>query len=500
MSESELHPQWKAPSGDGQLLIWPEPRTIQRQTLENQKLLSNAHQVRLQGIPLPEVRAWIRKWVDADAARPLVAAAHQVELSHPGVWAKNILIDELAKKVDGVGYQFSVDTDAPKHLVVKWPGGGRPITDDLRMSKAAWVGLLDAPTPRHLQQIEAELGGAAGEWGFRPIALEFLQIVKRLTLEVPRVAPLLISALHELDWSLGLRHSAMAAEPLWGSEGYLLCVHHLASSAGDFAAIYNSTLAEYRREQGINSAGRPWPDLAASSEHVELPFWLDCLESGERLRAAVNLRGDAAVLEVPKGEGFVFRREAKGWDAAENLKKYLSEHRLRLAPRALALTMFLRLMVVDQLVHGIGGAMYDEVTDRVMRRRLGIEPPKFCVTTATLLFPGAVGRERVRLEPLLKEGRRLRHGYHDTKKSMMAWEIDAAPRGSAERARKFYEMHAYLASLQQGAEFQGWVKRFEEAKKRLHEEKDVFDRELFYGIQPEGRLRGLIERYQAELG
>ncbi|HEV8605978.1 MAG TPA: hypothetical protein VGQ99_11455 [Tepidisphaeraceae bacterium] len=496
----QLPGEWKAPSEDGEILIWPGPGEIQKNTLENQRLLGNAHGVRLGGIPLPEIRRWLRKWIDAPVDRPLIGAGHQVELSHPGVWAKNILIDELVKRVGGAAYQFSVDTDAPKHLVLRWPGGGRPITDDPKAATAEWAGLLDAPTPGHLQLIETELEKAAESWGFRPHALDFLHTLKRLTMEIPRLAPLLISALHEVDWGLGLRHSALAVAPLWESEGYLLCAHHLAARAGEFAADYNGVLHEYRREKGIHSPGRPWPDLVVSGDQCELPFWLDCLESGHRLRASVKLREGGAVLDCPKDEGFVFKREANGWEAAESLKKFLLAHRLRLSPRALALTMFLRLIVCDQFVHGIGGALYDEITDRVIRKRLGIDAPAFCVTTATLLFPAAVGQKRVELKPLLAAGRRMRHGALDGEKMTLVKQIEALPRRSPERSRVFYEMHTRLANEQRRPEFQAWEQKLEEARKRVVEEKDLFDRELFFAIQPEARLRELIQRYRAEFG
>ena len=205
------------------------------------------------------------------------------------------------------------------------------------------------------------------------MALDFLHSLKRLTMEIPRLAPLLISALHELDWSLGLRHSAMAVEPLWESEGYVLCVHHLAARAAEFAADYNAVLHEYRTEKGIHSPGRPWPDLRVTGEECEIPFWLDSLKEGTRSRATVKLRGGQSVLVCQSGDQFAFDRHLNGWQAAENLKRFLSAQQLRLSPRALALTLFLRLIVCDQFVHGIGGALYDEVTDRVITRRLRIQ-------------------------------------------------------------------------------------------------------------------------------
>ncbi len=59
----------------------------------------------------------------------------------------------------------------------------------------------------------------------------------------------------------------------------------------------------------------------------------------------------------------------------------------KIRPRALTLTLFVRLCVADIFIHGIGGAKYDEVTDDIMRRFFGIEPPAYSVVSATLRLP-----------------------------------------------------------------------------------------------------------------
>jgi hypothetical protein len=128
-----------------------------------------------------------------------------------------------------------------------------------------------------------------------------------------------------------------------------------------------------------------------------------------------------------------------------------------------------------------------------------MEAPAFCVTTATLLFPSAVGRERVDVPVLLNEGRRLRHGRGDGEKMKLVEQIERSPRGSPERSRLFYQMHARLADVRQRRDFLEWEHRLERARQQAAEEKDLFDRELFYAIQPRARLMELIERYGGEL-
>jgi hypothetical protein len=61
-----------------------------------------------------------------------------------------------------------------------------------------------------------------------------------------------------------------------------------------------------------------------------------------------------------------------------------------LRPRALLTTMYLRLLVGDLFVHGIGGGKYDQLTDGILGEFFGIEPPPLAVATATLQLP--IGR------------------------------------------------------------------------------------------------------------
>ena len=55
----------------------------------------------------------------------------------------------------------------------------------------------------------------------------------------------------------------------------------------------------------------------------------------------------------------------------------------KIRPRALTLTLFCRVYLASVFVHGIGGAKYDEMTDALMQRWLGLTPPDIIVATAT---------------------------------------------------------------------------------------------------------------------
>jgi hypothetical protein len=59
----------------------------------------------------------------------------------------------------------------------------------------------------------------------------------------------------------------------------------------------------------------------------------------------------------------------------------------KIRSRALTTTMFARLFLADLFVHGIGGGIYDEVTDFIIRDFFQREPPAYLIASATLLLP-----------------------------------------------------------------------------------------------------------------
>jgi hypothetical protein len=58
---------------------------------------------------------------------------------------------------------------------------------------------------------------------------------------------------------------------------------------------------------------------------------------------------------------------------------------LRVRPRALTLTMFVRLLLSDLFIHGIGGALYDQMTDQIMDQLFGVRPAYACASAGWLL-------------------------------------------------------------------------------------------------------------------
>ena len=104
----------------------------------------------------------------------------------------------------------------------------------------------------------------------------------------------------------------------------------------------------------------------------------------------------------------------------------------KIRPRALTTTLFARLLIGDLFIHGIGGAKYDEVTDQIVSRLFGFDPPGYAVVSGTLRLP--FQRFPATEDSLRAARRRLRE---------LDWNPQRVVTGSAQK-------HRELASLSAG--------------------------------------------------
>jgi hypothetical protein len=187
---------------------------------------------------------------------------------------------------------------------------------------------------------------------------------------------------------------------------------HLLAEAPRLRSLHNACLAEYRRVHKIRGVTHPVHDLMQLDGWTEVPFWIWTVAQPRRRAAYVRREGTRVLLTDRRGCELALELPEDG-DAAACVQQLEEARRagVRLRPRALITTMFSRLVLSDIFIHGIGGAKYDQVTDALVRRFFGFEPPAFLVATATLKLP--VPRTLVAAEDLRRVPRLLRElRYH----------------------------------------------------------------------------------------
>lgn len=369
--------QLAAPAEDGGVLVWPSGERIVKMVEENSRTR--------------EARALRVAGGAAALPGPLpIMSGHQPEMMHPGVWIKLVAASRLARVTDRKALFVCVDHDLtngiPLHLPAREDGRWRtrnlPLgsmgvhtfeQEPLRAS-GEWARLLN------------DLGVGQADSAWRIFAEEFLagrgdgvvgDYIERWACGINA----LLTACGEAPMSM-LRVSEMFLPPAPTLENHSHAfVASILQDARRFAESYNRSLLEYREERRIRGDAHPIPNLLVSEDRIELPFWLS-QASGPRSRLQVSF-GPGGVLEVFAGEIRVctIGTGRLNLDPVAALSAALGSWRIR--PRALALTMYLRLFHCDLFIHGIGGAKYDVITDSIIRDFFRVEPPGYACVSAT---------------------------------------------------------------------------------------------------------------------
>lgn len=315
----------------------------------------------------------------------IAMTGHQPQLYHPGVWAKVLLLQRFAEEHGAAAIDLVVDSDGFDSVACDMPCM-RPAVQRCRVHLALGTGdghYSGAPVPTReaLREFRDAGAEALGTLPAPALGRHFGAFCDGLDAAAGRagnLAELVTMARRSYEAPVGSDYLELPVTEQAKGAAFARFMAHIAVSAESFAEAYNSALARFRSTRGVRSAARPFPDLAVSAGVVELPFWW--IAGGRR--HALSVRRDGRVSLLAAGLGPVV--SAGG---AEDLADALAGADAVVAPKALTLTMFERLFVADLFLHGVGGGRYDVVTDEVIRRFFGVEPPRLAVASLTVYLP-----------------------------------------------------------------------------------------------------------------
>jgi hypothetical protein len=377
----------QTPSADGDVLIEPCARQWPSLLEENLRSL-NRQDITLAGVSASELRRAVRSDLLGLAPdQPIIAAGHQPEFVHPGVWAKYVVVRELADSAGAAGIDLVVDNDAPRSgsLAVPVP------TEDSLLKVREFVFTAGTPgsayegratvSPEQAAALTRELADLLGERFTGSLMPAYLQGLSEHAGAIDAVGQHL-AARAGIDANAVARLAEYRVSRVVGGP----FVADLLIDAARFAQAYNQSLADYRRDQGLRNVHRPLPDLGQQDGRIETALWI--YQPGQRRRRLwVEPQGETVALHADaECVGSVATRDLKrdADDTLAGLRPWV------IRPRALALTLWARLLACDLFVHGIGGAKYDRITDGIFRRYYGCRPPAYTCVSATLRLPWAM--------------------------------------------------------------------------------------------------------------
>jgi len=381
----------KTPVKSGELLIEPSGDGLLAMAESNRALL-RSYSFAVLDLNVSDVRAEFRRTMCDGCDEPAVITGHQPEFIHAGVWAKHVVAARLAEVLGGKAINLVVDNDAPKQ------GGLEVVTcvDGGVGAETVACGALEPGRAyesirplddRACEALASRVRRLMGERFERTCMSDFLSGL-RGGVGTGDWVDQMVFARREVEGRFGVAMIEHRVSRVWAGPmlGDLIC------NAERFAACYNEALARYRAEHRVRGVNRPIPDLMRGAGRCEVPVWVYRL-GGPRRRLFVERAGDTVRLFAgtegmsPAGSpatpiAEMAAGELETWESAERALMGRTEFVIR--PRALSLTLWARVLVGDLFIHGIGGAKYDRITDDIIRRYYGVEPPGMGCVSATL--------------------------------------------------------------------------------------------------------------------
>lgn len=351
---------------------------------------SSAH---IEGRALSTWRAESRSFFNLPDA-PVVAAGHQAQAWHAGIVAKTLWTDALARQTHATPVHVVVDQDAFDGFFVEWPAmrdgfwqaNGNRFSNINKNITAVRAPVFRAreiehigETPDFVRDGLARLTAALGTFADSPNAA--LQITRALLHGVAHIiqAPRVISA-----------------SDFMGTTFAQHLVERMLRQPEACAHSYNVALQLHPR------AARP---LRVDGSRSELPLWI-LNESGERVHANADNVRSARANNQP------------------------------LLPRASLLGVVLRTALADRFTHGLGGKIYEQVSNDWISRWLGWQPPRFDVVSATLRLPLEIKQDQAVL---------AQHERHAFRSAWCDPDVVAATQsGPSARRRYFLDTMAAL--------------------------------------------------------
>jgi hypothetical protein len=508
----------RAPRQDGALLAEPPLEAVGALLDRNRQSLDG---IDILGLPLEEVRRQARESVVAAAhdylqrnGEPvpaygdtsLILAGHQPELFHPGVWVKNFLLNGLARRHGITPVNLVVDDDTVKSTSLRlpvreaegwriasvpfdrWqseePFEERPVLDEgLFQSVPEWVEPL------------------LHEWDYVPILPELWDAMRRMP--TPLLGERFVRGRRLLERRWGCHNLEVPLSAVCRTEAFARFACHVLEQLPRLHALYNGIVRDYRRQNGIRSRNHPVPDLQRDGDWLEAPFW--AWHPGQERRGRLFARRTATAIELRVG--------GETWPALP-LSSLVDAWQARPAAwkvrtRALTTTLFARLFLGDLFIHGIGGAKYDELTDELIRRFYGLEPPGFLVLSGTWLLPlkrfPATAVDRQRLHDQLRdvEWNPQRHLLREAPAEARAWAEEKQRWIAEPEGNRRYRRERYRALRSLTEKLRPFLGEREDSLRRdsaacewqLRQNAVLGRRDYSFCLYPEAMLRWLFQRF-----
>ncbi len=380
--------------------------TFRRKARRSAIRLAIAHTTQYRSENLPHLSN-----IDTLIDSPIVMSGHQPEPFHCGVWFKNFLLSDIARSTGALGIHFLVDNDLCRATSISVPTRAPSGQTDQHCDDPDCSARKGLPQNWSLTRVPFDSPRDPLPWencrvqdldlwnSFPSRVLESMPpidgdpLIARLWNYASRDAQvgdpiglLLSKARHGLEAELGLQTLEVPLSRLTETEEFASFSVQLLSELPRLHETYNAALDAYRGLHRIRNHAQPLPNLARVGDWYEAPWWIYRRDWQTRDALWIQKSGTQVVLSNRSNWQTTIDTSGTCQSAASKWMDILREG-VCLRPRALLTTMYARLILSDLFIHGVGGARYDQLTDRIIADFFGLTAPPLVLATITMHLP-----------------------------------------------------------------------------------------------------------------
>lgn len=316
----------------------------------------------------------------------LIVTGHQPIWHHPGILAKNIVADKFARQQKGLCIHLVVDHDiGDSDMILPFSSDGLAL-DFMKIpgeenQRQIPFELRNKPDLKIINNLINSITKNCPENFCCRLWLEYLKKNSQTILSLKNLADIITSLQAVLNNALGIEMLYLPTSLMSQSNSFLKFSASIIKNYEKFTYIYNDAVSKNTTHSNfkflnVDNAGK-----------TPLPLWL-VTACGLRSCLYVKKTGSATITISTMSRNLAEIDITA--DMIPQLKSILSEYQLSLRPKAVTMMLFVRLFLSDLFIHGIGGGLYEKITDFILDNYYNSKKTAVAIATATAALPLAV--------------------------------------------------------------------------------------------------------------
>lgn len=451
----------------------------------------------------------------------IISTGHQPIWHHCGIWSKDVVAHKFAQSVDGIGLHLVLDhdiCDTSMVLPVKrydesWSFKKIEIEPD-DTNKDVSLEFRPIPKKEYISTFLKKVSDEKNNHICNDIWFDNILCINENIFSLITIADFITYLQAIINSALKLDNLYLPVSRLCSSNAFKSFALSIIDDAENFALYYNQGINLLCHKNGHSRRNNvKCLEVNKDSNLIELPFWL-VSEAGQR--SSLWIKSKPGYIEIGTKDKVLGNIDSSSWDnKIAQLQELLDGNNFKLRPKAITLTLFVRLFLADIFIHGIGAKSYEPVTDYILENYCKKRLLKYGIVTSTMNLPLQNENNCLRNSMSLLKNKKHELKYNP-EKYIDKSTLDTEPVASLLKVKKQKIAQSQDQLLPADIRKSAWrsisqinlelcsytedtVEKLESlisySKKEITTNKVIGYREFFFGLFPEEELCGLINSF-----